>query len=208
MGADAASRGEVDPGAFYARRLRELESSQQAEQKQEKLLGYAKVAVAFATILSALILLYFTKLLWLLLLPVGAFIWLAILHENRLQQMRLRARSIEFYKRGVARLEDRWAGTGETGERFLDESHPYARDLDIFGRASLFELLSNARTRSGEEQLATWLMAPAPRNEVVARHGAVRELSARVNLREDLFCLGETVRAGVHPEKLAKWGEQ
>src|SRR5579859_1520217 len=130
MGADEALRSGTDPEAFYAQRLRELETSQQAEQKQERRLGYAKVAVAFITILSALILLYYTKLLWLLLIPVGAFIWLAVLHENRLQQMRRRLRSIEFYKRGVARLEDRWAGTGETGERFLDESHPYARDLD------------------------------------------------------------------------------
>ena len=108
---------------------------------------------------------------------------------------------------GIARLEDRWAGTGETGERFLDPAHPYARDLDIFGTASLFELLCTARTRAGEETLAAWLLKAAPPQEIIARHGAIRELNTRINLHEELFCVGETVRAGVHPDELAKWGE-
>jgi len=207
MGTDDTSRSAVGPAVLYANRLTELERAQQTEQKHERLLGYAKVAVAFLTLLSAVLLLYFTKLLWLLLLPVVVFIWLAVLHENRLQQIRLRRRAIEFYERGLARMEDRWPGTGETGERFLDPAHPYARDLDIFGRASLFELLSTARTRAGEEKLAEWLLSAAPGSEVVARHGAIRDLSGRVKLREELFCVGATVRAGVHPDALAKWGE-
>src|SRR3954468_17738515 len=44
--------------------------------------------------------------------------------------------------------------------------------------------------------------------EVAARHGAIADLKDRVELREQLFCIGETVRAGVHPEALAKWGER
>ncbi len=208
MGASETTLDGVDPAALYADRLSELEKEQQAEQKQERLLGYAKVAVAFLILLSAVLLLYFIKLLWLLLLPIGAFLWLAVLHEKRLRRIRFRRRSIEFYKRGIARIQDHWAGTGEAGERFLDPAHPYARDLDIFGRASLFELLCTARTRSGEEKLAAWLLAAAPADEIVARHGAIRELSGRVKLREELFCAGETVRVGVHPDALAKWGEQ
>jgi hypothetical protein len=130
------------------------------------------------------------------------------LHERRLQQIRARQRAIEFYERGVARLEDRWAGNGETGERFLDPAHPYARDLDIFGSNSLFELLCTARTRAGEETLAAWLLTAAPVEEIVARHGAIRDLNTRINLHEELFCIGEAVRAGVHPDELAKWGER
>lgn len=208
MGKNQTSRGGVDPAALYRERLSKLEAEQQAEQKQERLLGFAKVAVAFLTLLSAVLLLYFIKLLWLLLLPAGAFVWLAVLHEKRLQRIRLRRQAIEFYERGIARIQDRWAGTGEAGDRFLDPAHPYARDLDIFGRASLFELLCAARTRAGEEKLAAWLLAPATTDEIVARHGAIHDLSGRIGLREELFCIGETVRVGVHPEALAKWGEQ
>lgn len=208
MGADQTTRGNSEPAALYSERLHELRSAQAADQRQERLLGYAKVAVAFGTLAAALILLHSIKLLWLLLVPAMAFAFLAVLHENRLQQIRLRQRAIEFYERGVARIQDRWAGTGESGDRFLDPAHPYARDLDLFGKASLFELLSTARTRAGEEKLAAWLLAAASVEEIVARHGAIHDLNRRVKLREEMFCLGETVRAGVHPDSLARWGER
>ena len=208
MGAEETTRGAGDPAALYSEQLNALQRSQSADQRQERLLGYAKVAVAFTTIAAALILLYYVRFLSLLLLPAGAFVLLAVLHERRLQQIRSRQRAIEFYERGIARVEDRWPGTGETGDRFLDPAHPYARDLDLFGQASLFELLCTARTRAGEEKLAAWLLAAGPVEEIVARHGAVGDLSVRVKLREKLFCLGETVRAGVKPDALAKWGER
>jgi hypothetical protein len=44
--------------------------------------------------------------------------------------------------------------------------------------------------------------------EIKARHAAVGDLRERVRLREDLFCTGESVRTGVRPDALAKWGEQ
>ncbi len=208
MGASDTTRDLSDPAVLYSARLNELQAAQTSDQSRERILGYSKVVVAFATIAAALILLYYVKFLWLLLIPAGIFACLSILHEQRLQQIRSRKRSIEFYERGEARLEDRWAGTGETGDRFLDPAHPYARDLDIFGTASLFELLCTARTRAGEETLAAWLLNAAPPQEIIARHGAIRELNTRINLHEELFCVGETVRAGVRPDELAKWGER
>jgi hypothetical protein len=205
---DKAAEANGPPTACYADRLKTLQLEQADDQRREGRLGYAKLAVAFVMVLSAVILLYFSKWLWLLLAPMAAFALLAVLHERRLQQIRRRQRAIVFHERAIARIEDRWAGTGETGDRFLDESHPYARDLDIFGKGSVFELLCAARTRAGEEKLASWLLGAAAVEEVVARHDAVRDLCGRLQLREELFCVGETVRAGVHPEELAKWGEQ
>ena len=115
-------------------------------------------------------------------------------------------RAIRFHEAGIARIENRWQGLGETGERFLDSHHPYAADLDLFGRASLFELLSTARTRGGEARLASWLQAPAAVERLHERHAAVDELRPMLDLREQLAVLGDDFRAGVDPEQLAKWG--
>jgi hypothetical protein len=208
MSADESTRGPADPADHYAQQLNQLKRSQTLEQTVERRFGYAKLVVAFATVCSALVLLYYIKFLWLLLLPAGLFVYLAIAHEGRLQRLRDRRRSIEFYERGIARISDKWAGTGETGDRFLDPAHPYARDLDLFGTASLFQLLCTARTRVGEETLAHWLLNAAPADEIIARHGAVADLGPRLDLREQLFCVGETVRAGVRPDVLARWGER
>ena len=66
-----------------------------------------------------------------------AFAALAIVHARVLERIE-RARGAErVYLRGLERLNGRWAGTGRDGAHFIGD-HPYARDLDLFGRASLF----------------------------------------------------------------------
>ncbi len=207
MEAGKTKSGKGTPAEVYASRLNELNLAQAAERRRERALGYAKLAVAAVTLVLALLLLHFLRALEFLVVPVVVFLVLAVMQEKLIRRLRYRARAILFYQRGLARLEDRWAGKGESGERFLNPTHPYARDLDIFGAGSLFELLSTARTRSGEETLARWLLAAAPVDEVLGRQQAVRDLADRVDFREQLFCLGETIRQGVHSEPLAAWGE-
>ena len=138
--------------------------------------------------------------------PVVVFIGLVFIHERIRRTSRLAERSVVFYEKGLARLEDRWAGAGEVdGARFLESSHLYAHDLDLFGRGSLFELLCTARTQGGEQTLGDWLRAPATPEEIRLRQDAVAELRGELDLRENLALRGETVRASVHPETLVAW---
>jgi hypothetical protein len=208
MDPGSAGHGDDSPKEVYFRRWQELVKAQAAEARQGRVLGYAKLALAACTVIAAVMLLGHTELIEFLLAPVAIFIFLAVLHEKLIRRMGLRARAIRFYERGLARLDDRWAGSGERGERFLDPLHPYARDLDLFGKASLFELLCTARTRAGEETLAAWLLAAAPVEEALLRQAAIGDLRDRVSFREKLFSLAETVRLGVKPDALAAWGER
>jgi hypothetical protein len=138
--------------------------------------------------------------------PAVAFLALVVVHERVLRARARATRATGFYEMALARLDDRWTGKGQDGARFSSAEHPYAQDLDLFGAGSLFELLCTARTRTGEERLAQWLLAPADPDEVSARQGAVSDLRDRLNLREDLAVLGEDVRAGVDASTLARWG--
>jgi hypothetical protein len=141
-----------------------------------------------------------------LLVPLVAFIALVACHERVRRAAHRASRAVVFYDKGLARVEDRWAGTGEPGERFLDTEHPYAADLDLFGRGSLFERLCTARTRAGEETLARWLLQPASVEAVHERHAAVAELRDCLDFREELELLGSDIRAGIDPDALAAWG--
>src|SRR6185312_5284658 len=114
--------------------------------------------------------------------------------------------AVDFWERGLGRIDERWVGHGEGGARFYDDAHPYARDLDLFGKGSLFELLCTARTRTGEETLARMLLVPADAAEARARQDAVKELRTRLDLREKLALAGEDVRAEVDPAGLSRWG--
>lgn len=144
---------------------------------------------------------------WWLVLPAVVFVGIAAYHSRVLRARDLAQRAVSFYQAGLARIEDRWQGAGQSGERFADPHHVYAADLDLFGRGSLFELLSTARTRMGEETLAKWLLAPSTVDEIADRHAAVRELREELDLREDLAVLGADASVGVHPEELLRWAE-
>ncbi len=196
-----------DPVSVYSAELKSLSRLQAVDRQRERSLGYAKLALAAATLLLGIFLLRRGPAIFLLIFPVVFFVVLAVLQEKVLTAIRYRQRAISFYERGLARLEDRWMGSGETGERFLDSRHPYARDLDLFGDASLFQYLCTARTRAGEENLAQWLLQPAPRDEVVARQAALRELRDRLKFRERVASAGEAVRAGVPADNISAWGE-
>ena len=66
-----------------------------------------------------------------LLAPGVLFLCVAVLHERVLRRRNRARRSVRFYERGLARLEDRWAGTGEAGNRFASDAHLYSPDLDL-----------------------------------------------------------------------------
>jgi MutS domain V len=122
-------------------------------------------------------------------------------HHSRL------SRAAAFYRRGVARLEDRWAGGGNRGERFGDVHHVYSADLDLFGEGSLFELLCAARTPMGEETLARWILAPAALAEISERQAGVLDLRGRLDLRERVGTLGSEREPVLQPEGLLAWAD-
>lgn len=197
------------PEKEYRRRLALLEIERAQLEKRHSILGYIKLAILVSgAIVAVWILAAHIDWIHFVLIPAILFVIVAVIHERVLRATRRCTRIIGFYERGLARLSDQWAGKGETGERFADSAHPYSRDLDLFGAGSMFELLSTARTRAGQDILASWLLAPAPPDEVRQRHAAVIELRDRLDLREELSVLGEHVRSGVQPEALAAWGEK
>ncbi len=142
---------------------------------------------------------------WLALVALVAFVVLVVLH-GRVETRRIRARAaVAYFDHGLARLGGDWSAS-RTGEAFAEPDHPYAGDLDIFGRSSLFQRVSVAQTRFGEQTLAAWLKAPAADPETVAaRQQAARELATMPDFRERLAVLGATLGGGQDPGALLDW---
>jgi hypothetical protein len=198
-----------DPHAEYARRLQERQAVAARLDERHRRLGNAKVAVfAMLVLMGWIALTHHWFRGWWLLAPGAVLAALVIAHERVIRARLAARRASGFYEKGLARIEDRWAGTGEPGDRFDDPSHPYAEDLDLFGKGSLFELLCTTRLRTGEETLARFLLEPAAPEVVRARQEAVAELRPRLDLREEMALLGEDLRSGINPRALATWAEQ
>jgi hypothetical protein len=198
----------VNPLAEYQSRLAERQAVAEREEKRFRRIGNARLAIGILGVIVAFFVFGETVLSpWWLTIPVAAFLALVVIHARVVERLERAQRAVTFYQRGLARLENHWIGTGETGERYRNPSHVYEEDLDIFGRGSLFELLCTARTRAGEDTVARWLLAPAARDEATRRQRAVGELRGRLDLREDLAVLGEAVRSGIDSEMAARWGK-
>lgn len=181
----------TDPRAEYHRR-RDLWSARIAVLGRSHLL-LSNVRLVLAVIGAVLLWMAFVRAAispaWVL-APALAFGALAFAHTRLLRRADRARRASRLYERGLARLDDRWAGSGHArdGERFAGK-HAFARDLDLFGRGSLFELMSAARTEAGEVTLADWFRDGADLAEVRARQAAVAELAPMIDFREDLSVL-------------------
>jgi hypothetical protein len=198
---------ESDARSVYTQRLSSLESERSHLRRKDRLFGFSKLAFALIAVVSALGLAraYPGLLIWAL-VPALAFVVLWIAHERLLRTIRESTQTEKFYRRGLARLDDKWAGHGDSGQRFLDAKHLYARDLDIFGAGSLYERISQAASAPGQHTLADWLLRPAEPNEIAQRQDAIRELAPRLDLREQLALAADAIHEGT-PEALTQWAE-
>lgn len=207
---DSANGGHAGPRAAYAALLESRRASETDAIRQHRTFGNLRVTLALAGAAAAYVSLgpgLFSA--WWLLVLAAAFVWTSARLATAERARTRFGRAVSFYRSALGRLDGRWAGAGgATGERFADEAHLYARDLDLFGPASVFELLSSARTRIGEETLAAWLGAPADAEVILARQHAVVELAQGITLREDLAVLGEDASTGVDASALVAWSER
>ncbi len=83
----------------------------------------------------------------------------------------------ETYEDIVKRKGIEWKAFKDTGEEFLNEHTTQAYDLDIFGKASLYQYLCIAKTDEGKYELAKALDWKAPKKDsILKRQEAVQEL--------------------------------
>ncbi len=185
-----------DSASEYRSRLQQWQINLNRRQFHERLLSIARLIIFVIGVivfgLSAGASLF--SVMWVL-LPALLFIALVIKHDQILRKRAQAEMAIQFYERGLSRINDTWMDRDDpVYEIKVNVDHPYAWDLDLFGSKSLFQLLCISRTLSGIRTLSEWLLHPVSTAKIRERQNAVRELSERVSLREDLAIL-ETLPA-------------
>jgi MutS domain V len=193
------------PIDFYSRRSREVASD--VTSARSSVSASRASLVVLALIAAALCYESFIAKIFPLWLPAVVIPFVVLISR---QMTRANARFLafvtlaEYYEKGTARLQRKWELLDE-GQEFKDPEHFYASDLDLFGRGSLFQLMCSARTQAGRKTLAAWMKSPAAREEVLARHTAVSEISARQELRESLAIAGSKTVSDCKPETFRSW---
>tara|TARA_Y100000782_G_C10189044_1_gene269133 strand:- start:1731 stop:3518 length:1788 start_codon:yes stop_codon:yes gene_type:complete len=93
-------------------------------------------------------------------------------------------------KEEIASLDGNWNNRFD-GAKYRKEAHPYAYDLDIFGKRSIFQWINRAETFHGQDKLAGWLAnANLSAASIHKKQEAVKELSKALDFRQKLGARG------------------
>ena len=127
---------------------------------------------------------------------VLAFVALVVVHRRVRREERWAEGLAAIAHEGILRGERRWTELEEglpEAERAVGRApgeHPYAQDLDLLGRASLWRLLGPLTAEGARRKLRAWLLEPGIPEEARERQEAVREMAPHVELRSELAALG------------------
>ncbi|MEO6219603.1 MAG: hypothetical protein ABIO81_04185 [Ginsengibacter sp.] len=95
------------------------------------------------------------------------------------------------------------------GNQYGSAEHLYSNDLDIFGRASLFQYINRSASEMGDTCLATYLKYPASLELIQKRQVAIKELSEKTQWRQHLQALGMEKQILFSTKKrLDKWVQE
>ncbi|HTV23396.1 MAG TPA: DNA mismatch repair protein MutS [Polyangiaceae bacterium] len=115
-----------------------------------------------------------------------AFLVLVVVHARVLSAEDLAWRFWRVNENASARARDEWQSLPEDGAAFADPEHPASGDLDVFGPRSLFQFINVAHTSYGQAALAGHLSKIEPRDVILERQRAVRELAPELERRQEL----------------------
>lgn len=199
----------MSPREFYQLRDAEFSASSERLRKLSDRLSVARLVaftgglILFTILLSASLIAAVVTLFAALIL----FAWLVIKYEATEKSSKRYLRLAEINRLELKCLEGDFSGF-KTGEEYTERDHPYSYDLDIFGKASLFQYICRTTSKPASDKLAEYLKQPALRGVILQRQSAVAELQPLTDWRQKMMTLGHlNAGAGSDPAPLIQWLE-
>ncbi len=197
----------MEPDIFYKERIALLTAKQQKLLQLKSLLGWLR----FAAVIAIAAAIYF---LWPAGLGITVIVTLLLLVVFvRLIYMDLKNKVAINHTQHLTKInEDEIKALAhnyyhfDDGVKFMPAVHPYANDLDIFGRASLFQYCNRTTSDMGGNALANWFLHPATTTIILQRQAAVKELTATPQWQQELQAYGKEEKiTTATQERLQNW---
>ena len=191
-----------DPITYYSSRLSHLNGLDKILIKNKKRLALLRLVSFLAAIISFI---YLIRFGWvpaisatvLLLTVFGYFVSRDLQNSEMLDHNRLLLKinndELEFLNHKFSDNPD--------GAEWQPELHPYAIDLDIFGRASLYQYINRTISERGNKTLVSRLLNPFDKERIPEQQQAVRELSGKTEWRQQLQAYGLQERITIRTEE-------
>ena len=123
-------------------------------------------------------------------LPFILFIWLVKRHNFWFYRKDFLKKKIEINGQELRAMQYDFSDFDD-GKEFVNPSHLYTLDLDVFGEHSLFQYINRTATPIGKLHLANWFNAHLENKEAIEhRQEAIHELSTDLEYRQQIRLLG------------------
>lgn len=143
-----------------------------------------------------------------LLAAAVAFVVMVLVHERVIRQEHRWQVYGALQREGLARIDRRWDRLPVPALEAPAGSAELARDLQLFGKASLAQLLGTAQSPPGRLTLSRWLVEPAPVEDTQRRQGLVAALAPALDFRQELALAGRALAAlAPDVEPFLRWAE-
>lgn len=185
-----------EPGPAAAYRERQMRFAAAADVTAARSRRYSRARLATAALVALALVLVVRDQAWPagvgLVVGVVLFLWLVVRHDRIERQHDAELELVVLNRQALARLSRAWNELPEPWMPALPAGHPYAADLDVFGHASLVQILGPVRTPTGRQTLTRWLLQGASSgvDEIGRRQAAARELAPDIEFRQGLAVLG------------------
>ena len=91
-----------------------------------------------------------------------------------------------------------------TGRKFVDHSHHYSYDIDLFGKGSFFQYLNRTVIESGKKVLGN-MLASNDTVKIVDKQEAIKELSEKPSWRQNFSATGSLVHVDIKSSQILTW---
>ncbi|MDY7095310.1 MAG: DNA mismatch repair protein MutS [Acidobacteriota bacterium] len=199
----------------YTRRRERFRRLEEAATQRSLRLSWARLAVFLAGVACLAVTLFYGGGLQTAgylgaAVALIVFMILVRVHGRVIRRQRRWASLVRVNEHALLRLKRDWAALPEPPRLVPPTSSAAAtvRDLDLFGPASVAQLLGAVGTPPGRETLGRWLTRGAASEVLAQRQRAVAELAPRLGFRQRLEALAaELVELAPEPEKFVAWAE-
>ncbi len=94
----------------------------------------------------------------------------------------------------------------ESGREFVDNTHVYTADLDIFGERSLFHHLNRTATYIGKLKLSVLFSAHLSKQQILDNQQSVKELCQNIRIRQRVLALARITEDSKETyQKITEW---
>ncbi|MES2774254.1 MAG: hypothetical protein V4722_08725 [Bacteroidota bacterium] len=179
------------PTEIYLSRIESLTADRSILIKQKSLISWSRLAAIAAAIAGF----YFFRSVHLGIaigigvLCLAAFFRLVVLAVNTAQKIDNLNRLIAINQQELNTANGQYFDM-PNGAHHLPPLHHYANDLDIFGRASLYQYVNRTNSEQGGAVLADWLLHPAETGMIHQRQEAAKEILDQYQWRQQLQAHG------------------